>query len=47
MTDWKFADVYEAVAAKVPDRPCQITVLATYHSACKDPFATGTFAVTP
>jgi uncharacterized protein YkwD len=29
-----------------PDRPCQITVLATYHSACKDPFATGTFAVT-
>jgi acyl-CoA synthetase (AMP-forming)/AMP-acid ligase II len=24
MTDWNFADVYEAVAAKVPDRPCQI-----------------------
>jgi hypothetical protein len=30
-----------------PDRPCQITVLATYHSACKDPFAKGSFAVTP
>jgi hypothetical protein len=30
-----------------PDRPCQITVLATYHSACKDPFAKGAFAVTP
>ena len=24
MTDWNFADVYEAVAAKVPDRPCQV-----------------------
>jgi len=24
MTDWNFADVYEAVAARVPDRPCQI-----------------------
>ena len=24
MTDWKFADVYEAIAAAVPDRPCQI-----------------------
>jgi fatty-acyl-CoA synthase len=24
MTDWNFADVYEAVAARVPDRLCQI-----------------------
>ena len=24
VTDWKFADVYEAIAAAVPDRPCQI-----------------------
>jgi fatty-acyl-CoA synthase len=24
MTGWNFADVYEAVAAKVPDRPCQV-----------------------
>ena len=24
MSGWNFADVYEAVAAKVPDRPCQI-----------------------
>ncbi len=24
MTDWNFADVYEAVAARVPNRPCQI-----------------------
>ncbi|MBK9178767.1 MAG: acyl-CoA synthetase [Acidimicrobiales bacterium] len=24
MGDWNFADVYEAVAAAVPDRPCQI-----------------------
>jgi fatty-acyl-CoA synthase len=24
MTDWNFADVYEAVAARVPDRPCQV-----------------------
>jgi 3-oxocholest-4-en-26-oate---CoA ligase len=24
MTNWNFADVYEAVAARVPDRPCQI-----------------------
>ncbi len=24
MTDWNFADVYEAVAARVPERPCQI-----------------------
>ena len=24
MTDWKFADAYEAIAAAVPDRPCQI-----------------------
>ncbi len=24
MTDWNLADVYEAVAARVPDRPCQI-----------------------
>ena len=24
MTDWKFADVYEAIAAAVPDRPCQV-----------------------
>ena len=24
MTEWNFADVYEAVAAKVPDRPCQV-----------------------
>jgi fatty-acyl-CoA synthase len=24
MTEWNFADVYEAVAARVPDRPCQI-----------------------
>jgi 3-oxocholest-4-en-26-oate---CoA ligase len=24
MTSWNFADVYEAVAARVPDRPCQI-----------------------
>ena len=24
MTDWNFADIYEAVAARVPDRPCQI-----------------------
>ena len=23
-TEWNFADVYEAVAAAVPDRPCQI-----------------------
>lgn len=23
-TDWNFADVYEAIAAAVPDRPCQI-----------------------
>ena len=23
-TDWNFADLYEAVAAAVPDRPCQI-----------------------
>jgi 3-oxocholest-4-en-26-oate---CoA ligase len=23
-SDWKLADVYEAVAARVPDRPCQI-----------------------
>ncbi|MFM2079265.1 MAG: hypothetical protein RJA49_3155 [Actinomycetota bacterium] len=24
MTGWNFADIYEAVAARVPDRPCQI-----------------------
>ncbi|MBI4936575.1 MAG: acyl-CoA synthetase [Actinobacteria bacterium] len=24
MTEWNFADVYELVAAKVPDRPCQV-----------------------
>jgi 3-oxocholest-4-en-26-oate---CoA ligase len=24
VTDWKFADVYEAIAAAVPDRPCQV-----------------------
>jgi acyl-CoA synthetase (AMP-forming)/AMP-acid ligase II len=24
MTNWNFGDVYEAVAARVPDRPCQI-----------------------
>ena len=24
MTGWNFADVYEAVAARVPDRPCQV-----------------------
>ena len=24
VTDWNFADVYEAIAAAVPDRPCQI-----------------------
>ena len=24
MTNWNFADVYEAVAARVPERPCQI-----------------------
>lgn len=24
MTDWKFADNYDAIAAAVPDRPCQI-----------------------
>ena len=24
MTSWNFADVYEAIAARVPDRPCQI-----------------------
>ncbi len=24
MTNWNFADVYEAVAALCPDRPCQI-----------------------
>ena len=24
MSGWNFADVYEAVAAKVPDRPCQV-----------------------
>ncbi|HEX9258468.1 MAG TPA: acyl-CoA synthetase [Acidimicrobiales bacterium] len=24
MTDWNFADVFEAIAARVPDRPCQI-----------------------
>ena len=24
MTGWNFADVYEAVAAAVPDRPCQV-----------------------
>jgi len=24
MTDWNLADIYEAVAAKVPDRPCQV-----------------------
>ena len=24
MTNWNFADIFEAVAAKVPDRPCQI-----------------------
>ena len=24
MTDWNFADVYEAIAAAVPDRPCQV-----------------------
>jgi 3-oxocholest-4-en-26-oate---CoA ligase len=24
MTSWNFADVYEAVAARVPERPCQI-----------------------
>src|SRR5437868_13564196 len=24
MTNWNFADVYEAVAARVPDRPCQV-----------------------
>jgi len=24
MTDWNFADIYEAMAAKVPDRPCQM-----------------------
>jgi fatty-acyl-CoA synthase len=24
MTDWNFADIYEAIAARVPDRPCQI-----------------------
>ena len=23
MTDWNFADVYEVVAGKVPDAPCQ------------------------
>ena len=23
-TDWNFADIYEAIAARVPDRPCQI-----------------------
>jgi uncharacterized protein YkwD len=28
------------------DRPCQITVLATYHSACNAPFAQGTFSIT-
>jgi 3-oxocholest-4-en-26-oate---CoA ligase len=24
MTDWNFADAYEAIAARVPDRPCQV-----------------------
>jgi acyl-CoA synthetase (AMP-forming)/AMP-acid ligase II len=24
MTEWNFSDVYELVAAKVPDRPCQV-----------------------
>ena len=24
MSGWNFADVYEAVAARVPDHPCQI-----------------------
>ncbi len=24
MTDWNFADVYDAIAAAIPDRPCQI-----------------------
>src|SRR4051795_2645612 len=24
VTDWNFADIYEGVAAKVPDRPCQV-----------------------
>ncbi len=21
---WNFADVYEAIAARIPDRPCQV-----------------------
>ncbi len=24
MTDWNFADAFEAIAARIPDRPCQI-----------------------
>ena len=24
MSNWKFADLYEAIAAKIPDHPCQI-----------------------
>ena len=24
MSDWKFADVYEGIAAKIPDHPCQM-----------------------
>ena len=24
MTGWNFADVYEGIAARVPDRPCQV-----------------------
>ena len=29
MIGWNFADVYEAVAAKVPDRPCHIQASRT------------------
>ena len=25
MTDWKFADIYEAIAAAIPDAPCQVS----------------------
>ena len=24
MTDWNFADIYEAIAAAIPDAPCQV-----------------------
>ena len=33
MTDWNFADVYEAIAARIPDRPCHIlgSHVTTWH----------------